>query len=64
MQTYVDADACPVVGIVEQIVIAYWNCQEKCSRINSLKSFSTYAARTSSCSVRYTTGGYPPGLDV
>ena len=41
-----------------------WNCQEKCSRINSLNSFSTYAARSSSCSIRYTAGGYPPGLAV
>ena len=40
------------------------NCQEKCSRINSLNFFSTYAARSSSCSIQYTTGGYPPGLDV
>lgn len=50
--------------LIDKLVEYAWNCQEKCSRINSLNSFSTYAARSSSCSVRYTTGGYPPGLDV
>ena len=50
--------------VVERLSEQAWNCQEKCSRINSLNSFSTYAARSSSCSVRYTTGGYPPGLAV
>ena len=48
----------------EQTTNYEWNCQEKCSRINSLNSFSTYAARSSSCSIRYTAGGYPPGLAV
>lgn len=51
-------------GDVTLKVPKLWNCQEKCSRINSLNSFSAYAARISSCSIRYTTGGYPPGLDV
>ena len=35
-----------------------WNCQEKCSRINSLNSICSYAARSvSSCNNRYTAGG-------
>lgn len=35
-----------------------WNCQEKCSRINSLNSICSYAARSvSSCNNLYTAGG-------
>ena len=35
-----------------------WNCQEKCSRINSLISICSYAARSvSSCNNLYTAGG-------
>ena len=35
-----------------------WNCQEKCSRINSLNSICAYAARSvSSCNNLYTAGG-------
>lgn len=46
-----------IMGIlifVDDYLNINWNCQEKCSRINSLNSFSIYAARSPSCSVRYT----------
>lgn len=39
-------------------IVLDWNCQEKCSRINSLNSICSYAARSaSSCNNLYTAGG-------
>ena len=46
------------IGLVLGTSISSWNCQEKCSRINSLNSICSYAARSvSSCNNLYTAGG-------
>ena len=55
IENYIEADGERVMGNER---LGYWNCQEKCSRINSLNSICSYAARSvSSCNNLYTAGG-------